>query len=568
MNLAIVFGFAVQDGLVPIVGAAPYDVIARQLPRQLVQLLNAGADRGARFFPFLGNAGGKRTFLRLREPLPVATLASLHKHDQVVCMVDGAIADGSLHMRVHDGESHRLVREVELPFDPRKPYDVLVRAQFEVMSVLGWEGRPQAAPKLSDAALAWFLIAKDELLSLEAAVASEPGSDPLRAARECIAQAADVPVAQDIVIETVAYLLRASKLVPEAVQLLQRLAAAAPVTFELCRRIGALQQAAGDESGAALTWTRAAGLQPDNAEAVEIAASLWFRIGRLQDAHEVLARARSLNALSAAGMGQLAAVADRRGDRALRVELTAELLRLDSLPLPVARLVTSFLLEEDRAHEALVVADRAIARSPQDAGMWLEVGRACLLLDDCTRAAGALRRALDQGLKGEPRRDAERLLRLCVVPGLFVAMRQVDAALSARDHATALRIAAQLVRRASDSAESWLFLGIVRQRLGHGWRAERALRRALGIDDNLGEAHNRLGILLLSQGNLDLGTQHLLRAGLLSPGDPAPRLHLAQAFALLGRVQEGERHLVEAERLGANPQTLAAIRAQFFARGA
>jgi Flp pilus assembly protein TadD len=94
------------------------------------------------------------------------------------------------------------------------------------------------------------------------------------------------------------------------------------------------------------------------------------------------------------------------------------------------------------------------------------------------------------------------------------------------------------------------------------------LRRALGIDDNLGEAHNRLGILLLSQGNLDLGTQHLLRAGLLSPGDPAPRLHLAQAFALLGRVQEGERHLAEAERLGANAQTLAAIRAQFFARGA
>ena len=187
-------------------------------------------------------------------------------------------------------------------------------------------------------------------MSLEASVSSEPGSDPLRAVRECIAHAADVPVAQDIAIETVAWLLRAGRLVPEGVQVLQRLAATAPVTFELCRRIGALQQAAGDEGGAAVTWTRAAGLQPDNAEAVEIAASLWFRIGRLKEAHDVLMAARRCNALSAAGLGQLAAVADRRGDRELRSQLTAELMGLEILPLSVARLVTSFLLEIGRAH--------------------------------------------------------------------------------------------------------------------------------------------------------------------------------------------------------------------------
>jgi Flp pilus assembly protein TadD len=147
-------------------------------------------------------------------------------------------------------------------------------------------------------------------------------------------------------------------------------------------------------------------------------------------------------------------------------------------------------------------------------------------------------------------------------------MRQVDAALAGSDQRQALRTARNLVRDAADAGEAWLFLAIVRLRLGHDWRAERALRRALELDDGLAEAHNRLGILLVGQGNLEPGVQHLLRAGLLAPTDPSPRLHLAQAYALLGRRGEGERNLREAERLGANPRALAAIKQQFYAQGA
>ena len=45
-------GIAGRAFLKPVVGAAPYDVLARQLPRLLVTRLNNGGDRGVRYFPF------------------------------------------------------------------------------------------------------------------------------------------------------------------------------------------------------------------------------------------------------------------------------------------------------------------------------------------------------------------------------------------------------------------------------------------------------------------------------------------------------------------------------------
>ena len=567
MKLAVVFGFAVPDGLVPVVGAAPYDVIGRQLPRQLVQLLNAGGDRGARFFPFLGNTEGRRRFLHLRQLLPVATLASLHKNGLVGTLIDGALAADELSLRIHDAATQRLLHEVALPFNAMQPFDVLPRLQFELMSALRWEGRPQPAARLDDAALAWYLVAKDELLALEANLVADQAVDPLRAVNQCLALAPTAAAVHDIALETAAQVLRVGAHKEAGAALLRRLGETTS-TFDLHRRVASLQQAIGDEDAAASSWTRAARLQPASTEAVENAASLWFRAGRLDQARAVLMLARAAGALGPSGIGQLAAVADRLGERALRDELTAELLAIDRLPVPVARLVSSFLLEDERAPEAARAAERALAHNPDDASLWLEHGRACLLLEDSERAAASLQRGLDLGLAGEARRDAERLLRMCSVRGLFAAMRQVDAALARGDRHRALRVARGLIRGGGDTAESWLFLGVVRQRLGHDWRAERALRQALTLDENLGEAHNRLGILLVGQGNVELGLQHLLRAELLGPSDPSPRLHLAQAYALLGRRGEGEHQLQEAARLGANAHSIAAIRRQFFAKGA
>ena len=51
MIRAILVTLAVEEGLEPAPGAAPYGVLSRQLPRLLVSQLNGGADRGVRFWP-------------------------------------------------------------------------------------------------------------------------------------------------------------------------------------------------------------------------------------------------------------------------------------------------------------------------------------------------------------------------------------------------------------------------------------------------------------------------------------------------------------------------------------
>ena len=84
---AVVFAFAVADGLQPVVGAAPFDVLARQLPRLLVGRINDGGDRGIRFFPFLGTVEGERRFVGLSRRLDPAQLAGLHKQAKCGCCV-------------------------------------------------------------------------------------------------------------------------------------------------------------------------------------------------------------------------------------------------------------------------------------------------------------------------------------------------------------------------------------------------------------------------------------------------------------------------------------------------
>jgi len=558
----VVFGFAVADGLPPVVGAAPYEVLGRQLPRQLVQVLNGGVDRGMRFLPYLTSANGQRMFLPVREPLPIATLAALHQRGEVRVLVDGALTADTLRLRVHDGSTLRPLLDVAMPFQPDRPFEVLQRLWFEITGVLGWSGRPQLPPHPAGTELAWLLIAKDELLALEANVTGDPAADLLRAAREC-ALGNDWPAEREVVIETAAFLLRAGKR-REQVAALLRVLGERTADLVVMRRAAGLLQAAGDDLGAAATWTRALAIEP-RPEDVETCAGLWFRQGRLEDASVVLREAHGRGALGPAGLGQLAAIADRLGNGALRDELIELLVPMPELPAAVARLVGSFLIERDRFADARTVIERCLRSHATDAGLWLDLGRACLLLDDRAEAANALHEAGRRAGAADSRRDIERLLRLTTVPGLFGAMRRVDALLARGEARWALRQARTIVRHSRHAAESWLFLGIVRHKLRQERRAEAALRHALALDGELAEAHNRLGILLVARGDVEAGHDHLQQAGRLAPTDPSPQMHLAQACALLGRRGDGERYLQAAEQLGASPQLVAAIRRQFFA---
>ncbi len=160
MTSAILFAFAVEEGLRPVPGAATYGVLSRQLPRLLVNRLNGSSDRGVRFFPFVGNDSGERRFLRLTGMLSLERLCSLlEKMPVPPLLVDGQIGLGSLHLRLQDTRTGRTVFDESLPFEPDDPQPVLRRALFEITGALGWKGEMPSLPDLQGEALVSFLRA-------------------------------------------------------------------------------------------------------------------------------------------------------------------------------------------------------------------------------------------------------------------------------------------------------------------------------------------------------------------------------------------------------------------------
>jgi tetratricopeptide (TPR) repeat protein len=564
MSGPVVFAFAVADGMPPVAGAAPLDVLARQLPRLLVARLNGDGDRGARFFPFLGVVDRRRRFLRMPQLLDPAALAQLHQQGDARWLCDGLLGPGGLHWRLIEGRTHEVRLARDIPFDPRSPLELLPRLEFEIVDRLGLDWRPQPLPSLAGEALGWWLVLKDELLKREANLPDE-GHDALRPVRACLDLAPAAPEVQQAVCEFAAALLRRGERRADLAVELSRLAAACDEPDRLAR-IDALLLAAGAHDHAAAAACRAARLAPARADLVERAAAQAFQLGRYDDVRDVVGRARDCGAASSAALAQLAAACDRLADHAARAAIVRELVGKDDLPVPVARLVASFLLEEDQPAAALAVLDRALAKEPGLAMLHFERARACMLLGDESAATADLQRALASGLAPTFVAHAHRFLRVLAQPGLWTQLQRGERALAAGQADLAAAEATRLVRAHRRSAEAWHQFGLVAHQRGRLRAAERALRRAIGCDDRCSEAHNRLGALLLSRGCTDDGRAHLLRAHELAPHDTSPLLHLAQAEALRGQRDAAEAYLAAALRLGVDPKVLAAVRREVTAR--
>ncbi len=557
MSSAVVFAFAIADDLQPVVGAAPYDVLGRQIPRALVAHLNGDGDRGLRFFPFLGPVDGMRSFLRLRQLLAPNALVDLHKQGDIDLLVDGLLHQDRLEWRVVDGSSGEVRLTIEVPFDASDPFAVMPRLVFELTGLLGCTGPGSDATQLEGAALGWYLVLKDELLRHEANLPES--SDPLRAARQCVEAAGGDNDVQQLVLDFMALLLRRDQHREEVAALGEQLAAKLEGAAAI-DRLGGLMVAAGDEAQAVRMVVRAALLAPEQNDLVERAASMAFRAGDDESVAVVVQAARKVGAINAKMIAQLAASCDRVGDVGRRRELVTELLGRDDLPVQVTRLVVSFLLEEDQPALARTVLEAALEKSPDQTMLHYELGRACLLVDDTARASVALQRAVDLGLPEHLEGQGKHLLRLALVPGLWIGTHLVEKAILVNDLGAALGAVRTLVRRVGPVAEAWLMFGIVLQKLGKLRGAERVLRRAVRYHDGCAEAHNRLGIVLLQRANVREGGEHLARANVLSPNDTSTLLHLAQATALNGRLDMAEQHIQLAEKLGADPKLVQAVR--------
>ncbi|MAD33016.1 MAG: hypothetical protein CMJ88_04590 [Planctomycetes bacterium] len=556
MSHVVVFAFAVEDGLAPVVGAAPYDVLARQIPRILVGQLNGDSDRGVRFFPFLGPVDGARSFLRLREPLDPKALVALHKQEGVDRLVDGVLRADRLTWRIMDGDGAERLR-VDLAFDPRDPLAVLPRLTYELVGQLGWTGSVDQITQLKGEALGWFLVLKDEMLRREADL-PDASSEPLRAAARCVELAgADVEV-QQLVMDFLALLLRKG-VHRDAVAPVANDLAAHLTKAESLDRLAGLMFAAGDKSRATSIVVRAACLRPQDSELAERAAAMAFQSGDDASVRAVVEHARAAGAATPKLIAQLAASLDRNGDFEGRNKLVDELVGEASLPVPVARLVVSFLLDEDQPAIARTILQRTLQRAPDQSMLHYELGRSCLLLGEPARAGVALQRAIDLGVSARLLPHAKRLLRVSTVPGLWQGSQLVEKALAADDLPAALSAVRALVRRVGPIAEAWLLFGVVEHRLGRRRRAERLLRRALAYDADCADAHNRLGALLLEEARNEESYRHLLRAFELAPEDSATLVHLAQAAARIGRLDEARQHLRAAAQFGASSKLVSAV---------
>ena len=205
MSIAIVYAFAAQKGMTPVVGAPPPCVLTRQLPRMVVSLMNGGGDRGIRFFPLLGPVEGRRQFISISEMLSLQRLADMHaQKDEVAFLVDGKIQQDAITVRIHDpirGEAGETVFQETMAFDPLDPLPVVRRMIFELSGVLEWRGTLPPLPQIPPPALSYYLVAKDDLLSLEAGFERDGEGQWLKAIRFLLEHRSKDPEVREILLD-------------------------------------------------------------------------------------------------------------------------------------------------------------------------------------------------------------------------------------------------------------------------------------------------------------------------------------------------------------------------------
>lgn len=571
MTRAVVYALSVESSAASAPDAIPRPILSRQLPRLAVHLLNGPGDRGLRFFPLIGREGAERRFFVVEEMLSVETLLSLHGQEPAPqFVVDGCIHGEGIRLRIHDGVGGQTRFDSVIPFDQRDPLAAVSRMMFELTGVLEWPGAPPQVPDLAGPGLNAYLIARDQLLGLEAELIEPADPQPLSTALDALLCAPHEPEVRQLAIEICARLAR-----PQPAEVAEGLDRACTAvgevgaqTGEFLTAVAAVLETCGAAKRALRRYEDATELDPARADAACRAATLHFDGGRPEMAHRILSGALQAGQRATTVLAQLAVLEQQLGNTEAHEGLIEELLLVRDLRPPVVRLAVTYLLDRDRAAEAIDLVEACLQEEPQEPGPWFDLGRALLSCRRYQDARSALRKCLELAPTNLLAREVERHLRFVEQPELIDAMRELDDALSNGEHRIALRRARKLVRRNPRVAEAWLFLGVIHQRMDRASRAERALSRALDLDPDLGEAHNRLGILLVGKGRFRDGYEHLQRAVELLPNEPSARIHLAQALRHLGQHEEAQRALVRARALGGSLEAVDAVRRTLRLRGA
>jgi tetratricopeptide (TPR) repeat protein len=185
-----------------------------------------------------------------------------------------------------------------------------------------------------------------------------------------------------------------------------------------------------------------------------------------------------------------------------------------------------------RHREAIEALESAVALEPKDAGSWGQLGSSALRLQWWDRAIEAFRRANE--LSGE------RPAGLLALGYAYERKPDFHAALS-------------LYERAAELAPAWAQppyrMGRTLIKLDRRDDAERALKRALDLEEGHVEARCFLGALYLEDGDLTKAARELEHSIAISPRYPKAHYYLAQAYSRAGRLDEARAELTLYEEL-------------------
>ncbi|MHC5063103.1 MAG: tetratricopeptide repeat protein, partial [Planctomycetota bacterium] len=410
---AIVYSFAVESGLPQVPGTAPLAVLSRQIPRQVVLGLNQGRDRGLRFFPFMGQVEGVRRFFELPEPLAIPELLKLHGQSPAPAwIVDGWIHSEGMRLRIADGESGEVRLEEELPFDPEDPWAAVQRIQFELLGCMGWSDLPPKAPDIQGDAAGWFLIARDDLLALEANhLRSDPGRS-LRAVAEAFARSPHTGEVRELLLD-ISQRMAQQKIATEAVTaLLLEVAPAVGVSDPaFVDQAASIVESVSGMAAALPLYEVQADCEPAGEASVK-AGMVLFQHGERERSLSMLRRAFDAGNSSPSLRAQLAVVEGECGDSVRSSQLLDELAEESALTSAITRLVTNYLLLNERNKKSLELLDGALSRDGANPGLHLDRGRALLAMRRGKEAAAAFKSCLESRPNRETREEVRRYLSL------------------------------------------------------------------------------------------------------------------------------------------------------------
>ncbi len=342
----------------------------------------------------------------------------------------------------------------------------------------------------------------------------------------------------------------------DAKNLTLQLYGANPKSMRVAYWHGRVQEAVGARKEAAVAYRKAVELGGKDAEVVDAYIALALlenQAGRVEEAQKILNEAKEKLPATAAlhvAFGDLALTQGRYDDAV--TELTAAL-KLDSADVgakfrmgvahrksknfdkaaqffdevanadkeyPGLALERGLLFEvSGKTEEALKAYEAALKKAPNDPDLMLRVGCGYAASNSGKRAEKLMRKVLQQ-------RPSSAEAHHCMGRALLVQRTNLAEALKTLERSVALD---------PNRAEYHLFVGWAAVEAGRNGLAESSLKRALELDQGLGDAYWQRGVLRNRQGAVRTAVKDLRKALELKPSRFEAHAALADSYADLGR---------------------------------